>query len=337
MIVNPTTVYRKQVVEGFSIPAIIHNGSYFFVDIAVYADGRVDCWHFEDLEHFKKDVERGWVEVAIPDNKEISIHGLGSWTITNGSWMFDKHSFVAYVLSLIKTLNPRMENIYQYREKKVNGMRIGDSANGSIYKEHKRHAHDPFPKKIGGEGMHLFYKVEDAYYLINVVVFSDLTMGLHRLENPVSLTLPEFEELIQKEIIVAEIPDQARVHIYGLGSFTVLNCGYSNEIGEKLLEVKDMIREAKGEPSTIDVCRAAYQQYLDQPTLENKELLRISYENVPDHQKMYVGDMDTKDVAVRMIIYGDQEIENWSHYSVAKARGEELPTITVPKPTDENE
>ncbi|MBC9930159.1 DUF7638 domain-containing protein [Chitinophaga qingshengii] len=338
MIVNPTTtVYRKQVVEGFSIPAIIHNGSYFFVDIAVYADGRVDCWNFEDLEHFKKDVKRGWVEVAIPDNEAISIHGLGSWIITNGSWLFNRDSFIDYVLSLIKTLNPRMENIYQYREKMVGNVRIGDSANGSIYKEHKRSANDLFPDKIGGQGIHLFYKVADAYYLINVVVFSDLTIGLHRLENTVSLTLPEFEELIQKEIIIAEIPDQARVHIYGLGSFTILKRQYSNDIQEKLLEVKDMIREIKGEPSSIDVCRAAYQQYLDQPTQENKELLRTSYENVPDHQKMYVGDMDTKDVAVRMIIYGDQEIENWSHYRVAKARNEKLPTINVPKPTDESE
>lgn len=50
---------------------------------------------------------------------------------------------------------------------------------------------------------------------------------------------------------------------------------------------------------------------------------------------MYVGDMDTKDIEVRMIIYGDQEIENWSHYKLAKERGEALPTIIVPKPNDE--
>lgn len=53
---------------------------------------------------------------------------------------------------------------------------------------------------------------------------------------------------------------------------------------------------------------------------------------------MYVGDMDTKDVAVRMVIYGEQQIEGWSHRLVARSRGdEELPSIEVPKPRDGDE
>ena len=38
--------------------------------------------------------------------------------------------------------------------------------------------------------------------------------------------------------------------------------------------------------------------------------------------------MDTKDIAVRMIIYGEQELENWSRRIVGREMGlEELPTI----------
>ncbi|NML37727.1 hypothetical protein HHL17_11030 [Chitinophaga sp. G-6-1-13] len=336
--INPTTrVYRKQLIEGFSIPAIIHNGSYFFVDIDVYADGRVECWHFEDIEHFKKDVRRGWVVSGIPDNNEISIHGLGSWTIINGSWLFDKESFIDYVLKLIKELNPALENIYQYSQKTVNGIKIGESGNGSVYKEHKRTPNDLFPEKITGESVNLFYKVNNEYYLTKVLVFPDLTISLSRLEKTVDINLEEFEELINKEIIVSEIPAGSIVNIYGLGSFTVQEAQYTTDIKEKLLEVRDLIKELKGEPSAIDVCREAYQRYIDHPTLNNKEQLKISYEAVPDHQKMYVGDMDTKDTAVRMIIYGEQEIENWSHYRVAKAMGEKLPTIQVPTPKEESD
>ncbi|MGN7819326.1 DUF7638 domain-containing protein [Chitinophaga sp. 22536] len=336
--INPTTnVYRKQLIEGFSIPAVIRNGSYFFVDIDVYADGRVDCWNFEDLAHFKEDVRRGWVVLNIPDNEAISIHGLGSWTITNGSWLFDTESFIDYVLQLIRILNPTLENIYQYRQKVVNGIKIGESANGIVYKEQKRTANDLFPEKIGGESIHLFYKVSEEYHLVKVIIFPDLTIHLSRLEKAVYITLEEFEELIAKEIIVSEVPVHAKVNIHGLGSFTVQKELYATDIREKLLEVRDIIRELKGEPSSIEVCRTAYQQYLDNPTLENKEQLKSSYEAVPDHQKMYVGDMDTKDVAVRMIIYGEQEIENWSHYRVAKARGEKLPVINLPAPKDESE
>ncbi|MET6996857.1 DUF7638 domain-containing protein [Chitinophaga defluvii] len=335
--INPTTVYRKQIIEGFSIPAIIHNSSYFFVDIDVYADGRVQCWNFEDIEHFKKDVRRGWVALSIPDNEEISIHDLGSWTITNGSWVFDKESFIDYVLSLIKELNPKSENIYQYSPKIINGIRIGESGTGSIYKEHKRTPNDPFPKKIDGKSVDLFYKIDNEYYLVKAIIFPDLTIDLCRLAKNVEITLQEFEELIAKEIIVTTILPNSKVNINGFGSFTVQEAQYTVEVKDKLLEIKDTIRELKGEPSSVDICREAYEQYINHPTLKNKEQLKISYENVPDHHKMYVGDMDTKDIEVRMIIYGEQEIENWSHYQVAKSMGGKLPTISIPKPKDESE
>lgn len=37
-------VYRKQLVEGVTIPAIIHNSSYFLIQMTVYEDGTVSCW-----------------------------------------------------------------------------------------------------------------------------------------------------------------------------------------------------------------------------------------------------------------------------------------------------
>ena len=43
-------VYRRQLVEGVTIPAIIHNGSYFLIDMAVYEDGTVSCWHKSGAE-----------------------------------------------------------------------------------------------------------------------------------------------------------------------------------------------------------------------------------------------------------------------------------------------
>ncbi len=54
-------VYRKQMVEGVTIPAIIHNSSYFLIQMAVYADGIVSCWHKSDLTQFRQDLRRGWV------------------------------------------------------------------------------------------------------------------------------------------------------------------------------------------------------------------------------------------------------------------------------------
>lgn len=334
--INPTAkVYRHKVIEGFSIPAFIRNGSNFFVDLEVYEDGRVNCWNFEDLEHFKKDVRRGWVRLNIPDNEDISIHSLGTWTVTAASWIFNPESFIEYVLSLVKKLNPRLENIYQYSEKKINGVTIGEDGSGSVYKEHKRVPNDILPDKINGQSLNLFYKTEDEYHLAQVNIFSDQTISLNRLEHSVEVTLPELEEFISQKIIVTDVPTSSKVHIYGLGSFTIKETKYAADINQKLSEIRDIIKHLNGEPDSIQLCRQAYRQYIDNPTSANKEQLKITYENIPDHNKMYVGDMDTKDIEVRMIIYGEQEIERWSHYQVSKARGEKLPTINIPKTKDD--
>jgi hypothetical protein len=333
MIKPSTKVYRKQIIEGFSIPAIIHNSNYFFVDLDVYENGRVQCWNFEDFEHFKKDVQRGWVSLNVPDNKEISIHGLGSWTIQNGNWQFNKETFLDYVKELIKYLNPRLENIYTYSEKKINGIRIGENGNGTIYKE--KTPNDFFSNKIDGESVNLFYKTNDVFNLVKVNVFADGSLELSRLESPITLNIEEFERLVHESVLLTDIPIGSIVCIYGLGKFSIQKTLHIASIQDKLLEIKDIQKKLKGEPTTIEFCRQVYLKFLASPTKNAKEELRIAYESIPTHQRMYVGDMDTKDIEVRMIIYGDQEIENWSHYKLAKERGEELPTIIVPKPNDE--
>jgi len=81
MYFNFPKICRTEVVKGVSIPGIIKNGPYHFTDLDVYEDGRVACWNFEDFEHFKNDVQRGWVSICIPSGQNISIHGLGDWTI----------------------------------------------------------------------------------------------------------------------------------------------------------------------------------------------------------------------------------------------------------------
>ncbi|EHQ25189.1 DUF7639 domain-containing protein [Mucilaginibacter paludis] len=134
--------------------------------------------------------------------------------------------------------------------------------------------------------------------------------------------------------LLTDIPAGSIVYIYGLGNFSIAKKLYASFIQDKLLEIKDIQKRLKGEPTTLEICRQAHQDYLHNPSRSNQEKLRIAYENVPNHQKIYIGDMDTKDIEVRMIIYGEQEIENWSHYVLAKKKGETLPTIKFPKPND---
>jgi hypothetical protein len=329
-----TRVYKKQIIEGFSIPAIIHNSSYFFTNLDVYEDGRVECWKFEDFEHFKNDVERGWVKTGVPDNKDISISDLGSWTIEKGEWRFTKGTFIAYVQDVIKVLNPKWKNIHTYYERKINGVVYGEKGSGTIYKAHKKPIDYIFSAKIEGTSVDLFYKLNGAFYLVQVNVFADDSLEIARLENPIDLNIQEVEQLISAGTLLTDIPIGSIVYIYGLGNFSIQKKLYCSSIQDKLLEIRDIQKRLKGEPTAIEHCRQAYQDYMADPTTNKQENLKRTYEDVPNHIKKFVGDQDTKDIVVRMIIYGDQEIEKWSHYQLAKQRNEPLPTITFPKPKD---
>lgn len=334
--IKPTTrVYRTKTLEGLCIPAVIHNGHYYFTDIEVYENGRVECWNFEDFEHFKKNVEEGWVSTSIPDNEQIRIHGLGNWTITNGQWIFSEKTFIEYALDVVKQLNPTLDNLHHYSPRKINGIIVGDGGSGTLYKEFRKTPNEFSPKKIKGDSVDLFYRTNNIYHLVKVVVYADDKITIDRLEEPFEIDLQKLEALISEGIILSEIPIGANVNIYGLGSFTAKEVSFVESIEDKLAEIKDLQRELKGEPSVIDLCKQAYAEYMHNPTVASKDKLKIAYENIPTHQRMYVGDMDTKDVQVRMILYGKQEIENWSHYAVAKSMGEELPHISIPKTKDE--
>lgn len=330
----PTTrVYRQQALEGVSIPALIHNDSYFFVDLDVYENGRVQCWNFEDFASFQRDVHRGWVVLSIPDGKAISIHGLGSWRITQGQWQFTKQTFIAYVERLIRALNPTWQNIYTYQQQRVNGVLVGESGNGTVYKKNPPASF--FSPRIDGASVNLFYRHEATYWLVQVTVFADGLVQLGRLETPVELTMAQLEQLVSQQVVLTEVPLGTSVRVHGLGSFRLEQASYVVPIHNKVLELQDMQRTLAGVPTTLELCRQAYEDYLEKPTPSHKEALRKAYEQVPEHLRGYVGDMDTRDTAVRMILYGEQEIEGWSHYQVAQARGEELPSIELPKPEEE--
>ncbi len=136
-------------------------------------------------------------------------------------------------------------------------------------------------------------------------------------------------------MVVTEVPPGTSVRVHGLGGLILAQASHVVSINSKALEIKDMQPTLAGAPMTLKLCRQAYESYLEKPTPTHREALRKAYEQVPEHLRRYVGNMDTRDTAVRMILYGEQELEGWSHYQVAQARGEELPSITLPKPEEE--
>lgn len=298
-----TKVYRKQVIEGYAVPAFIRNANNYFVNLYVYENGRVADWNFEDFEHFKKDVEKGWVRTMVPDGENISIFELGSFTITNGNWLYSNESFIEHIASLIAELNPHLDNQYVYRPKKIKGITYGESGNGTVYKDAPRYPNDSMPNKTDGESTNLFYKSGDKYYMVSLSVFADETFRVDRLQESIIVSQQQLEQWIADGILLTAIPDGSLVEIYGLGSFIITQTDYTEEIQNKLLALKDAIRKLKGEPTTVRICIDALEAYNQNPSGENKEKLKQAYEAIPEHHRVYVGDMDTRDSEVISIIY----------------------------------
>jgi hypothetical protein len=299
------TVFRQQEIRGVSIPAIINNNSHFFTEFQVYEDGWVYFWGLETLDELIKQVQRGWINMTIPNHEDIKIHHLGMWTIERSQWAFDKKSFIQYVKSLIMEMNPEWKETYTYIEKNRRVRGIMKVEPEIIYKENQRTRYG-YPDRVHGDWSNMFYKSGDEYWLVKVIVYANAHTCISRLETPLNISFYELEEMMRDGIILTELPKNARVNIYGLGSFNAKNGKYVVSIEDKLLELKDCMRNANKQPTSLDEARQALRDYQVSPIEANKLRLKAAYERIPEHMKRSVGNMDDKDSVVREIIYRDE-------------------------------
>jgi hypothetical protein len=328
-----TTISRNDGVEGYSIPGLIDNLHYHFVDLQVYKDGLIYCWEMVDLALFMEKLNKGWVVTSIPDEQEISIFSLGRYKIDNGEWLHTKDSLYTYIYKLIRSINPNMEKLHDYggsnKEKKgnVTTYKHGDPQPKPYYLPKD---HSSFSDRIEGESLFIFYRfTNDQIYLSELSIYKDGRIEFTHLPEKQVYEFSELRSLIDRKVVISEVADGEWVHILGFGSFTVSE-GKSVDIEYKYKEFLDIYRQLQGEEGSIRKCYRIYTEYMAHPTLKLREALKEAYEAVPDHQRMFVGDMDTKDFVVRAIIYGEAEKKRWEeHYGV------EFPIKDIPKPIDE--
>jgi hypothetical protein len=337
-----TSIQRIMKVEGKIIPALICNGgTYFFTNLEVYSDGIIDAWGAVDLDFFKRKLNSGWVSTSVPDGKEISIHHLCNFTVKKGNWEFSENEFYNYVMKIIKDMNPKLQNLYNFHDSdtikvgKVNYAKLPITEGKSIKFEESNFQ---FSRPKLGDNFLAFRKSkQDEYYLCNISVFQDSSVIIGNIPTQEELSMEELKELVNNAEVITDVKRGQRITIYGLGNFEIKRVTYSVGIEEIMSELDDMIAKLNSEKTTSEICAEIYQDYLESPSTKLKEELRLAYEKVPKHLRIYIlGDMDMKDIPIRMVIYGKGEIRNWSHYIMSKLKGYELPEINVPEPKDEN-
>lgn len=328
-----TTITRTEVLEGFSIPGIIHNMQYHFTDLQVYSDGLISCWEMVDLSMFKDKLNKGWVVTSIPDGEAISIFSLGNWNIEQGEWHHNKETLYDYVYSLVKQLNPTLENLHNYNG--TNSKMVGKANVAKHYMPTPKpyHFDDPnsfFPRKVSGEKFHFFYRNDhNETYLAELSLFKSGRIEITNIPTKKIFKFEELNDLINKAVLTTDLKAGETVHIINLGSFKIVS-GSGVDIKFKLNELTDKFNELNGRENSIVKCSRIFDEYKQNPTKKLRDELKEAYEAVPEHHRIFVGTMDTKDYEVRQIIYGDQVKKEWED-----DYGYEYPYDDMPKPIDE--
>jgi len=320
-------------IKGVSFPAIIHNGSYFLADIGVYEDGVVDCWGGVDLKLFKKKVSSGWVKSSLPDGAVLSAHHLANMTVANAQWSMTPRTLTKRVKSIIKALNPKMINLYDMagddtdRSGKIGVMKANRMSNATW----RENAQLPLiSQPIKGVSQKAFWRTNGKIHVVTVSLFDDDQVQITGAGEEVVMSLSTLRE--DERLASARKGD--RVQISGLCTFDLADIEFTIPKDDFLSELEIDRDRLLGRETPVSRTVAAFKAFQENPTTETLEELRIAYESVPEHMRRYCGNMDSKDTPIRIALYGEQEIENWSHYAFAKAEGHDLPSIQVSKIKD---
>ncbi|MEN8122854.1 MAG: hypothetical protein ABFS35_21120 [Bacteroidota bacterium] len=328
---NLTTISRVETIDGFSIPAIIRNMDYHFTDLQVYKDGLVYCWDMVDLDLLKNKLDSNWLVTSIPDNERISIFSLGNWKINNGVWDFNKTSFYDYIKRLIKELNPKLENLHNChgRTTKKKG-NVNVSIHG-IPKQNPYYVSNPddtFPEREKGKRFSIFYKdLKGLIYLVDLSIYKNGIVELRNSPDKFEFNFSDLRKKIDDKTLISNLNTGDKVNVIGLGSFSIVS-GQGVDIEDKYNELVDEFEIIKGNGSSLERCRKALADYKQNPTSALKDKLRISYESVPNHQRQFVGDMDTKDFEVKYILYGEKAKKEWDE--IYGEVGWEFPNFNIP-------
>ena len=299
-------VYRKQRIEGVTVPAVIHNGQYFWLNMAVYEDGTVSCWNKTDLCDVPYQLKRGWLTPFVPEGKGLSVHSLCWLEIIKADWKFDNESYFKFIEDTVRSINPEMENIYKTTDR--------EKAKWKDY--HIAFTADPTPCKLGGkfgyqlldgDRSNILLRHDGEITLTQVIIYADGTFSIDVLGDDF-FTLEELEKLFKDKTLCTSVKDGERVSFGELGSAECKTVS-SVEPSEKLKEIRERSLSVQNKPDAHERCIKAYHAYLVEPTDFYKERLREAYEAVPEHERCYLGDMDTRDSDFIRILYTDEKRE----------------------------
>ncbi len=287
---------------GRSISLFINNMDCHAATVDVYEDGSIECWGFVDLALFKQKLRANWVVPAPKAGQTLSVFNFGSTAMEDGAWLQSQESIDKEVRSIIEMLNPSMRDLLDMNGSdtelrgKVRYAKLGLS-------DKKPYRIDPqADTEILGAQFPVLRPVDGAFELTRLTVYSD---GACQLGSSDQLsTIAELEEMYDAGRVANFAPSLSRIILPGLGSFRTAHDFGAVSPHDRLSEVHDALNVLNGKESVIKACARCFKDYEREPSKQAVEALRLAYDAVPVHLRCYCGDMDTRDTAIRAVLFG---------------------------------
>lgn len=281
---------------GTAIPVFIHNEQYHLTTVDAYSDGSIDAWGLLDRPLFQSKVATGWIATAAPVGATISVFNLGSAVVGRADWSRTPPDIVTHVESEIRRLNPAGHDLLD--------LKGSDGGRGRLRLSDKKPILLTDPLTVG-EDVTIFRRSTGEFILEPWFVFADGTSRVGT-DEPLRAVGEALSRLSSGELCTA-VPDGALVRIPALGKFQVESGNWFVDASERAREVIDLLSQTQAKPSSIALCVNSFREFEANPTEEARERLRVAYEAVPRHLRMFCGDMDSKDGPIVQALYGHQD------------------------------
>ncbi|MEM1252484.1 MAG: hypothetical protein AAGI69_08615 [Cyanobacteria bacterium P01_H01_bin.21] len=287
---------------GRALPAFIHNGSYYLSTVDVYADGAIDCWGFVDRALLDGKLSKGWIATQPPLGAVIGIYSLGRVSVAAAQWCITCQDLAAQVDHTLRQLNPDGVGLIDM-EGSATEIRDGCRYAKLGVADKTPYRHDASRHEIVGAQVPIFLKQDNDYVLTRWFVYADQQCELGYGTG--LMAVDDVQTMIANGQVTTSVPDGVWISVPGLGRFQTAKGSWSIEPDERVREVQDLGAIASGQKGSIQRCMDAHQAYDQNPNKTNRAELQLAYESVPQHLRIYCGDMDTRDLLIRQILYGE--------------------------------
>jgi len=287
---------------GRSISLFINNLQCHLTTVDVYEDGSIDCWGFVDRALFEAKLNARWV-VSQPKNDQLlSVFHFGIARTLGGAWLQTQSAIAKEIDTAIQSMNPEMSNLIdmQGSDVEIRG-NIRTAKMGLSDKKAYRIA-ESTGEEVLADNVAILRPTSGSFELTRLFVFAD---GLLRIgSNGDLFSIEELPARYAAGEVGNQAPAGSLIRLPGLGEFRSADTFGGVSIEDRIGEVRDLLHRLKGGTSVIRLCAQLFENYIQEPSPTTKDALRAAYEAVPEHLRIYCGDMDTRDTAIRKVLYG---------------------------------